>query len=148
MSLSGPPAIPIRSSSKRALDQDIENDLGEKRRLEKEIQVSRKRIKAKGSFDATYWAGHKEVAGLELERHQLVRSISLQQFLIQGGKEEAWGQEDQAKALREEEKVLEMKNRLLTEHVEKMTFPHTDETRQHQQWVMELLTSIPYTRGV
>ena len=40
MSQSGPPAIPIRSSSKRALDQDIENDLSEKRRLEKEIQAS------------------------------------------------------------------------------------------------------------
>ena len=147
MSQSGPPAIPIRSSSKRALDQGLENDLSEKRRVEKEIQASRKKIKVKGSFDAIYWAGHKEVAGLELERHQLVRSISLQQFLIQGGKEEAWGEEDHAKTLREEEKVLEMKNRLLTEHVEKMTFPHTDETRQHQQWVMELLTSTPIHKG-
>ena len=85
MSLSRPPAVPIRSSSKRALERDIEHDLSKKHRLHKDIRVSRKRIKAKGSFDATYRAGHREVAGLELERHQLVRSISMKQFLIQGG---------------------------------------------------------------
>ena len=147
MSLSGPPAIPIRSSSKHALDQDVEHALGEKRRLDKEIQASRKRIKAKGSFDATYWARHKEVAGPELERNQLVRSISLQQFLIQGGKEQAWGEEDIARTLREEENALEMKNKILAEHVERMTFPQSDETRQHRQWVMELLTSTPTHKG-
>ncbi len=32
-----------------------------------EVQLRRReRVKAKGSFDATYWAGHKEVAALEL----------------------------------------------------------------------------------
>ena len=38
-----------------------------------EVQLRRrKRVKAKASFDASYWAGHKEVAALELKRHQLV----------------------------------------------------------------------------
>ena len=85
ISLFRPPAVSIRSSSKRALERDIEHDPGKKRRLCRDIRASRKRIKAKGSFDATYRAGHREVAGLELERHHLVRSISMKQFLIQGG---------------------------------------------------------------
>ena len=52
------------------------------------MQASRKKIKAKGSFDTTYWEGHKEVAGLELEEHQLIRSTSFKQFLKQGGVEQ------------------------------------------------------------
>lgn len=84
MSPSEPPAVPIRSSSKRALERDIEHELGRKRRLYRDIRAGRKRLKANGSFDATYWAGHRKIAGLELERHQLVRSISMKQFLIQG----------------------------------------------------------------
>ena len=59
-------------------------------------------------------------------------------------KEQAWGEEDKAKTLREEEKTLKMKNRILTRYMERMTFPQTDETRQHRQWVMELLTSTRY----
>ena len=147
MSSSGPPTIPIRSSSKRALDQDIEHNLGKKRRLDRAIQASRKKIKARGSFDATYWAGHKEAAGLELDRHQLLRSISFQHFLKQGGDEQTWDKEDKAKTLREEEKALELKNRILAEHVARMTFPQDDETKQHRQWVMELLTSAPIHKG-
>ncbi|KAK0513324.1 hypothetical protein JMJ35_004310 [Cladonia borealis] len=147
VSLPGPPAIPVRTSSKRVLDRDIEDDLGQKRSVERDIEARRKRIKAKGSFDATYWAGHKEVAALELKRHQLVRKISMKQFLGQGGEDEAWSEQDTAGTLREEGKALEMKNRILAEHIERMTFPRTDEARQHRTWVMELLTATPVYKG-
>ena len=147
MSLPGSPAIPVRTSSKRVLDRDVEDELGQKRKVERAIEASRKRIKTKGSFDATYWAVHKEVAALQLKRHRLVRSISMKQFLIQGGEEEAWGEEDKARTLCEEETALEIKNKVLTEHVERMTFPLTDEAKQNRQWVMELLTSTPTHKG-
>ena len=147
MSLPGPPAIPVRTSSKRVLDRDIEDEQGQKRSVERDIEAHRKRIKAKGSFDATYWAKHQEVAELELKRHRLVKSISMKSFLAQGGEEEAWAKEDNTGSLREEEKALELKNRILAEHVERMTFPRTDETRVHRQWVMELLTSAPTHKG-
>ena len=100
-------------------------------------------MKAKEPFDATYWAGYQEVAALELKRHRLVKQISIESFLVQGGEEEACGKEDEAGILWEEEKALEIKNRILAEYVERMTFPWTDEARQHRQWVMELLTSTP-----
>ena len=147
MSLPGPPAIPVRTSSKRVLDRDIEDDQGQKRSIERDIEARRKRIKAKGSFDATSWAGHQEVAALQLKRHRLVKQISMKSFLVQGGEEEAWSKEDEAVTLREEEKALEIKKRILAEHVERMTFPRTDEARQHRQWVMELLTSTPTHKG-
>ena len=148
MSLSGPPAIPVHTSSKRVLDRDIEDDQGQKRSIERDIEVRRKRIKAKGSFDATYWAGHQEVAALQLKSYRLVKKISLKSFLLQGGEMEAWGKEDETGTLREEEKAWELKNRILAEHVERMTFPRTDEARVHRQWVMELLTSTPTHKGV
>ena len=147
MSLPGPPAIPVRTSSKRVLDRDIEDEQGQKRSVERDIDDRRKRIKAKGSFDATYWAGHQEVAALELKRHKLVKSISMKSFLVKGGGEEAWAREDEAGTLREEEKALELKNRILAEHIERMTFPRTNEARVHRQWVMELLTSTPTHKG-
>ena len=106
MSLPGPPLIPVRTSSKRVLDSDINDEQGQKRKVERDIEVRRKRIKAKGSFDATYWAGHQEVAALELESHKLFKSISKKSFVVKGGGEEAWAKEDEAGTLREEEKAL------------------------------------------
>ena len=148
MSLPGPPAIPVRTSSKRVLDRDIEDDQDQKRSIERDIEARRKRIKAMRSFDATYWAGHQEVAALQLKRHRLVKQITLKSFLVQGGEEEAWGKEDEAGTLREEEKALELKNRILAEYVERMIFPRTDEARVHRQWVMEPTTSTPTHKGV
>ena len=57
----------------------------------------------------------------------------MKSFLVQGGEEEAWGKEDEAGILWEEEKILEIKSRILAEYVERMTFPWTDEARQHRQ---------------
>ena len=71
------PPIPDRTSSKRAFEQSIESDSHQKQSIEKEINRQRKKIKAKGSFDAQYWAGYKQVAELELRRFELVRKFSV-----------------------------------------------------------------------
>ena len=147
MSQPGHPPIPDRTSSKRAFDQSIESDSQQKQSIEKEIQSRRKKIKARGSFDAKYWAEHKEVSELELQRHELVRKISLNQFLKSGGEETDWDTEDKAMTLREEENSLVIKYRVLREHVERMTFPHNDTDRVHRKWLMEMLTSIPAHKG-
>lgn len=141
------PPIPDRTSSKRAFDQSIESDSQQKQSIEKEIQSRRKKIKARGSFDAKYWAEHKEVNELELQRHELVRKISLNQFLKSGGEETDWDSEDKAMTLREEEAGLMIKDRVLREHVERMTFSHTDTDRVHRKWLMEMLTSMPVHKG-
>jgi hypothetical protein len=41
-------------------------------------------------------------------------------FLANGGSEEEWAEQDKAKTLREEIKELEMKNKLLEDHISKM----------------------------
>ena len=147
MSQPGHPPIPDRTSSKRAFEQSIESDSQQKQIIDKEIQSRRKKIKARGSFDAKYWAEHKEVNELELQRHELVRKISFHQFLKSGGQEADWDTEDKAMTLREEENSLVIKDRVLREHVERMTFPHNDTDRVHRKWLMEMLTSIPAHKG-
>lgn len=57
----------------------------------------------------------------------------MKRFLVQGGEEQAWGEEKGAKKPHKEEKALEIKNRNLAEHVQRMTFPQNDEARQHGQ---------------
>ena len=141
------PPIPDRTSSKRAFDQSIESDSQQKQIIEKEIQSRRKKIKAKGSFDAAYWAGHKEVAELQLQRHELVRKISFNQFLSSGGEETDWDNDDKAMTLREEANELKIKDRVLKEHIERMSFPHTNTARAHRKWLMEMLTSMPTHKG-
>lgn len=141
------PPIPDRTSSKRAFDQSIESDSQQKQIIEKEIQSRRKKIKAKGSFDAAYWAGHKEVAELQLQRYELVRKISFNQFLSSGGEETDWDNDDKAMTLREEANELKIKDRVLKEHIERMSFPHTSTARVHRKWLMEMLTSMPIHKG-
>ena len=141
------PQIPVRTSSKRALEQSIESDTKEKRDIEQAIQRRRKKIKAKGSFDAQYWAGHKEVVELELQRHELVRKISVSQFIREGGEKNKWRDEEKAMILKEEENTLEIKNRVLEEHITRMSFPDTDGARKHRKWIMEMITSMPITQG-
>ncbi|MCJ1475997.1 hypothetical protein MMC13_004661 [Lambiella insularis] len=139
--------IPDLSSSKRALDQEIQDDQHEKGDIEKRIQNSRKKIEARGSFDASYWTGHKEVTELELRRHALVRRICKNSFVLDGGKEQEWSEQSKAKSLKEEENTLELKKRVLGEHVQSLTFPQHDQARNHRKWIMELLTSTPTTKG-
>ena len=139
--------IPERISSTRALEQLIEKDSEEKKTYEKEIQSRRKKIKAKASFDAEYWAGHKEVTELELKRHVLLHKISRNSFLAQGGKEELWEKEEKSKTLREEKSALELKNQILAKHIERMTSSQDDKDRAHRKWVMELLTTTPNSKG-
>ena len=92
-------------------------------------------------------AGHKEVNELELQRHELVRKISLNQFLKSGGEDTDWDNEDKAMTLREEENELMIKDRVLREHIERMTFPHPDTARVHRKWLTEMLTSMPTHKG-
>ena len=141
------PPIPDRTSSKRALDQSVESDFQQKQCIEKEIQCRRKKIKTKVSFDVKYWAEHKQFNELELQRHELVRKISLNPFLKSGGEERDWDSEDKAMTLREEENELMIRDRIFRDHIERMTFPHTDTARDHKKWLMEMLTSMPTHKG-
>ena len=100
-----------------------------------------------GLFDETYRAGHKEVAELELKRHELVRNLSMNHFVMDGGDDEAWSIEDKARTLREEQNSLELKNTLLQEYVERMTFPGGDKAKTHRKWIMEMLISMPASKG-
>ena len=83
---------------------------------------------------------------MQLQRHELVRKISLNQFLKSGGEETDWDSEDKAMTLREEENA-QIKDRVLKEHIERMTFPHSDTEKSHTKWLMEMLTSLPIHKG-
>ena len=114
------PPIPDRTSSERAFEQSIESDSHQKRDIEREIQRQTKKLKAKGSFDAQYWAGHKAVAELELRRHELVEKISVSQFVKEGGEKKNWRDEEKAMILKEEQNALEIKDRILGEHIARL----------------------------
>ncbi|KAL8660559.1 MAG: hypothetical protein Q9202_006413 [Teloschistes flavicans] len=135
------------SSSKRALESTIEVDKAAKETIEERIKLETKRIKAKGSFNATYWRGHKAVSDLHLERHRLLRKISQNEFKVQGGDEEQWELQEKAGTHNEERAGLELKNQLLQKHLDRMGFDRGDENQQHRQWIMELITAIPTTKG-
>ena len=47
----------------------------------------------------------------------------MKQFLIQGGEKQAWGAEQKANKLHEEERALEMKNRILAGVIRSTTLP-------------------------
>lgn len=68
-------------------------------------------------------------------------------FVMDGGDDEAWSIEDKARTLREEQNSLELKNTLLQEHVERMTFPGGDKAKTHRKWIMEMLISMPASKG-
>ena len=145
MSPQFPPIIPERSSSKHALE--IASDLLKKRSIEKEIQEARKSIKVKGSFDANYWVGYKEVTDLELKRHELHRKISCNQFIVEGRPQNKWEDEPKAKILQEEKSALEIKQRVLKEQIERLSYPSSDKDRRHREWIMQMLTLMPVSKG-
>ncbi|KAI4253559.1 MAG: hypothetical protein LQ352_003620 [Teloschistes flavicans] len=133
--------------SKRALESTIEVDKAAKETIEERIKLETKRIKAKGFFNATYWSGHKAVSDLHLERHRLLRKISQNEFKVQGGDEKQWELQEKAGTLNEERAGLELKNQLLQKHLDRMGFDRDDDNQQHRQWIMELITAIPTTKG-
>ena len=139
--------IPVRTSSKRALSEEIKTDLEEKLKLDKEIKESRKRIKARGSFNAEYWADHNSVTSLELRRSSLHHSISRSSFIIGTAGEKEWESTEEAKTIREEQAALELKQRLFTEHSERLGIDENDPQAKHRQWIMELMTALPTDKG-
>ncbi len=118
----------------------------EKKSFESALSSRRKKIKAQSSFDAVYWTGHKEVVELEIKRHDLVRKISMNLFLADEGFEEEWVEQDKAEILREEKKELEMKNKLLEDHILRMKFLNENRERSHRKWLMELFTYAPTSK--
>ncbi|KAL8661211.1 MAG: hypothetical protein Q9202_005813 [Teloschistes flavicans] len=144
---SRPPTIPIRTSSKRAFESAIQADQAAKRSVEDKIKEETKKIKLQGSFNAVYWSHQKAVSDLQLERHSLVRKISKAEFELQGGEETQWEQDQKAILLREEKSSLELKNRLLEQQLVGMGFHGTNESQQHRQWIMELISAQPINKG-
>ena len=49
--------------------------------------------------------------------------------------------------LKEEQIALEINDRIIGEHIAKLSFPDTDGARRHRKWIMEMLTSMPTNQG-
>ena len=139
--------IPLRTSSKRALSESVKADEAEKLKLDQEIKESRKKIKARGSFDAEYWADHHSVNSLELRRSNLRHKISKGSFITDAGGEEEWEKTEEAKTIREEQADLELKQQLFKEYSESLGMDKNDRQAKHRQWIMELMTASPIKKG-
>ncbi|KAL9599169.1 MAG: hypothetical protein Q9219_004036 [cf. Caloplaca sp. 3 TL-2023] len=145
--LAMPPEIPSRISSKRALEDDLEQHREARKKVDKDIEKAQKKIKARASFDADYWYSHRVVSDKQLERHAIVKKISMVEFQLEGGTEEDWESQETAAELREKKSSLELRRKLFSEQMSRLGFYGKTQDEEHRQWIMELITSLPREKG-
>ncbi|OAX77751.1 hypothetical protein ACJ72_07946 [Emergomyces africanus] len=118
--LSRPP-VPIRTSSKRHLD--------ELKEINESLQRKRRKLHPKGSFDAEYWSTAVDVISDERRRNNIRKQVSIDDFRATGGTEEEWTNSEHARAFLVEEEVLKLKEAKFKEQCQRLqTSNNTDST--------------------
>ncbi|OJD14679.1 hypothetical protein AJ78_05003 [Emergomyces pasteurianus Ep9510] len=110
--MSSRPPVPIRTSSKRHLD--------ELKEINESLQKKRRKLHPKGSFNAEYWSTAVDVVSDERRRNSIRKQVSIDDFKATGGTEEEWANSEQAHALLVEEEVLKLKEARFREQCQRL----------------------------
>ncbi|OGM44733.1 hypothetical protein ABOM_007399 [Aspergillus bombycis] len=132
------PVIPAKHEG-----EDIEKLHLVERVLNEDLRVAKKRLKAGGSFNATFWMQSAQVEDIILKRAQEERKTSFEMFK---GTEEQWENTEEAKRLFEEIRSREVARRLARKRQEDLE--ETSKGRTLRASFMKLFTTSKMGLGI
>ncbi|MCJ1470987.1 hypothetical protein MMC07_009635 [Pseudocyphellaria aurata] len=146
-----PIPIPERSSSKRAAEESIEILQRQSSQLEGTIRESRKKLKARCSYDAQYWFDRTSIADKLLEKNRLQKMISIQSFERSNTSSKAWHESEEAEAFADTDSALTVDKKLYAAQAKKLQFdvePVTQGTKRlFMRWFTKSSAGLGATAG-
>ena len=138
--------IPERSSSKRALEEAFNRSTEELQQCEKEVKDRIKRIRT-SSFDIAYWRDYQELGRLQVKRSQIFLRKSHENFLVNGGAEESWSDQIEARDALQQLGAHQFALTQLEETVPKLEQQSRDIDQDALNLFMHMITLIPMEKG-